>query len=155
MEAISLAIATLQSQSNERGLGKATIDDYDESQDPLDPVWTQPSINCNAKVRERCCHLRAHATKDGSIQLGRPRCPEKYTLQCCAGLRSTMTRYGRFNGNATKTTIGGAPFGLSLGNIVECVQNLITNLLQLRLTLRPKDGGQSGCCQLPLLRVVC
>lgn len=153
--AISLATGTVQSQHYGKGTDTAVMDDYDETDNPLDtPNRTPTRLDCNAKVRQRCCHLRTHITIHGSIKVKRPQCPERYIMQCCPIFRGTR-RYGPYNGNATKITTGGGTFGVGLGDIVGCVQSLITNLLQFRLTLRPKEGGQGGCCQLPILKLVC
>lgn len=141
LTAVSLAFVAVQSQYHGRGVGTAAIDDYEETEDPLDPVWTPPSrINCNAEIRERCCHLIAHSTREGSIRVSKAGCPNKYIMQCCPGLRARVR--------------ADSPLNVTLSDVIKCIQDLIENLLEFKFTLIGKDRNL-GCCKVPLLKNAC
>lgn len=135
-------VTTVQSQFHGRGIGTAAIDDYEETEDPLDPVWTPPSrISCDAQIRERCCRLKASTTREGSIRVTKSGCPSKYIMQCCPGLKARAR--------------ADSPLKVTLEDAIKCIQDLIENLLEFRFTLKGKDGAGKGCCQIPLLKNAC
>lgn len=156
---ILAAIATVHSQYY-NGEPLAPGEDYGPTDDtPSSYGRAQQrhgsNVYCSETAKERCCRMRAKTDEDGLIKVMRPRCPLRYTVKCCPPIAAMMrsNRYGGDPGSPDPGAPGGGgpmrPANL-LSNLVKCIQTLITNLLQFKLTV--KDGA---CCQVPLLKALC
>lgn len=136
---LSTAIAMVQSRNPERQIGTAVIDDYEETEDPLEPAWTPPRVQCNSEIRQRCCHLTAHSRRDGSVKVSKAGgCPSKYVMQCCPGLKPK--------------TRAESSLKVTLEDVLKCIQDLIENLLEFKFSLK---GSNQSCCRIPLVKSAC
>lgn len=131
---ITVAIVAVKSHEEEWGASRGGFsDDDDDIGGSREPVW-EPVGKCRPENRERCCRLRARITRDGSIQVNKPRCPAEMIHRCCASARKV------FNLDLT-----------SLQTVIDCISHIIANLLEFKLKIE-KD---SKCCNIPIFKKTC
>lgn len=128
---VFVAINTVKSQDyedEEPGQSRIGFEhDYDNRPAMRESRW-EPLGSCTTKTRELCCRLRAQTTRDGSIEVSRPRCPVAMVRKCCSSVRNTK-----------------------LSVFVDCIQEIIMNLLEFKLHI----GTGSVCCNLPFFKRTC
>lgn len=134
---------------------RSSMDEEPEAEDRAEHEERHFWTKCTKWVKHKCCRLKPRTTREGLIRLYKAPCPDKLIMKCCPGLKAMIkTRQdgGPDDGTDAKTPLG----PLNLGDILVCVEDLINNLLQLKISLvgdNRKDQG--GCCSVPIIRNAC